>query len=931
MLKIASPRDLIDRRALISRLDDIAQDCAPGQLRDKLLAELAGALEYGTQVIRQRLLDGESGRQLAKERAFLVDQIIRVLYDITLAYIYPMTNPTKSEHIGLVAVGGYGRGELAPFSDIDLLFVLPYKQTPWGEQVVESMLYILWDLGLKVGYSVRSLNECISLSREDLTIRTAMLEARFMWGDKDLFDELKVRFDKEVVAGTGPEFVEAKLAERNARHERMGDTRYVVEPNLKDGKGGLRDLQTLYWIAKYLYRTDDVGELVDQGVLTAAEQRRFDKADNFLWNVRFHLHDIVGRPEERLTFDVQSELAARLGYRERGRTSGVERFMKHYFLNAKEVGDLTRIFCAHFEEQHQKKPLLRLPRLGLRRRTVDGFAVHGDRVSFASEEDLKEEPINMLRLFRVAQKHEFDIHPEALRLITRNLGRIDAILRNDPEANALFLDIMTSKTDPALTLRRMNEAGVFGRFVPDFGRVVAQMQHDMYHHYTVDEHTIRAIEILSKIESGVLADDHPLSNEVIHKVLSRRVLYASILLHDIAKGRGGDHSVLGAKIAGKLCPRFGFTEAETETTAWLVEHHLLMSNIAFKRDIADPKTVEDFVEVVQSPERLRLLVILTVCDIRAVGPGVYNGWKGQLLRDLYERAQDYMTGGQTMEKASLRAEMAREDLRARLSPWPDDVFEAYAQRYYDTYWTSAPIETQAEDARLIHAAEEAGESMVLATKSDSFRAVTQLTLYCEDHPGLFSRLSGALAIGGASIVDARISTTKDSMALDHFSVQDAEGHAYLEKGKLRRLERLVRDTLSGSVQPRQILAQPSAVPSRTRKVFTVAPVVLIDNNASETHTVVEVNGRDRPGLLFDLAQALFDLKLRVHSAHIATFGERAVDVFYLRDLFGHKITHEAKQRSIESRLLEALQDPHARAAKVKDADKDASPAATAAE
>lgn len=929
MLKIAAPREIIDRRALLSQLDAIAQDCAPDQLRDKVLSELTQALKRGTEVIRQRLLDGVSGRDLAKERAFLVDQVIRVLYDVTLSYIYPMTNPTKSEHLGLVAVGGYGRAELAPFSDIDLLFLLPYKQTPWGEQVVETMLYVLWDLGLKVGYSVRSLNECISMSREDLTIRTAMLEARFLWGDKDLFDELKVRFDKEVVAGTGPEFVEAKLAERNARHERMGDTRYVVEPNLKDGKGGLRDLQTLYWLAKYLYRTDDVGELVKQGVLTAAEQRRFDKADNYLWNVRFHLHDIAGRPEERLTFDVQSELAARLGYRERGRTSGVERFMKHYFLNAKEVGDLTRIFCAHLEEQHQKKPLLRLPRLGLRRRSVDGFAVEGDRVGFASEDEIKEEPINMLRLFWVAQKHEFDIHPEALRLITRNLGRIDAKLRNDPEANALFLEILTSKKDPALTLRRLNEAGVFGRFVPDFGRVVAQMQHDMYHHYTVDEHTIRAIEILSKIESGVLADDHPLSNVVIHKLLSRRVLYAAMLLHDIAKGRGGDHSVLGAEIAEKLCPRFGFSEAETETTAWLVRHHLVMSNVAFKRDIADPKTVEDFAEVVQSPERLRLLVVLTVCDIRAVGPGVYNGWKGQLLRDLYERAEDYMTGGRTAERASERAEAARQDLRERLSDWADDDFEAYARRYYDTYWTSTPIETQIEDARLISGAEQAGEPMVLANKSDSFRAVTQLTLYCEDHPGLFSRLSGALAIGGASIVDAKISTTKDGMALDHFSVQDTEGNAYIDKGKLERLERLIHETLSGDIHPHEILAQPSAVPSRTRKVFTVAPVVLIDNNASETHTVVEVNGRDRPGLLFDLARALFDLKLRVHSAHIATFGERAVDVFYLRDLFGHKITHEGKQRAIEKRLLVALQDPQMRAQE-KDP-KDASPAVTAAE
>lgn len=912
MDKIANSREIIDRRALVVRLDERVQDCAPDQLRGLILSELTDALKRGGDVIKGRLEQGEKGHTLARARSFLIDQLIRVLYEFTLSYQYPITNPTKAEHLSLVAVGGYGRGEMAPFSDIDLLFLLPYKQTPWGEQVVESMLYVLWDLGLKVGYSVRSIDECISLSREDLTIRTAMLEARFIWGDKDLFEELKVRWDKEIVAGTGPQFVEAKLAERNARHERMGDTRYVVEPNLKDGKGGLRDLQTLYWIAKYLYRTDDVRELVERGVLTAVEQRRFAKAENFLWTIRFQLHDLVGRPEERLTFDVQAELAQRLGYRDHGRASGVERFMKHYFLNAKEVGDLTRIFCAHLEDQHHRRPLLRMPRLGLRKRSIDGFRIDGGRIGFADEDHLKNDPVNMLHLFRVAQRERLDIHPEALRLITRNLGKIDSKLRGDLVANQLFLEILTSRKDPALALRRMNEAGVFGKFVPDFGRVVAQMQHDMYHHYTVDEHTIRAIEILSKIESGELAEDHPLSVDVIHKVVSRRVLYVGLLLHDIAKGRGGDHSDLGGGVAERLGPRFGLSEAETETTAWLVRQHLLMSNVAFKRDVADPKTVSDFAEIVQSPERLRLLVLLTVCDIRAVGPGVWNGWKGQLLRDLYDRAEDYLTGGQTTEAAGQRAEGAKYALRERLSDWSDEEFEAYASRQYDNYWTGTPLETQVEDAVLIRRADDGEERLILSHTIDDFSAVTQLTLYCEDHPGLFARLSGALAVAGASIVDAKISTTKDGMAIDHFSVQDPDGRAFRDTHKLKRLERVARDTLSGKLKPREVLAKPTAIPSRTRKVFTVAPVVLIDNGASDTHTVVEVNGRDRPGLLFDLTRALFDLKLRIHSAHVATYGERAVDVFYLRDLFGHKVTHETKKRAIEKRLIEALHDPHAR-------------------
>ena len=889
-------------------MDARAYDTAPDKMRTVAHEMLSDALKAGTEEIHARLLDGANGRQCAAARSFLVDQVIRILYDFTLAWQYPMTNPTKSEHLCIAAVGGYGRAELAPFSDIDLLFILPYKQTPWGEQVIESMLYIMWDLGLKVGYSVRSVDECIGLSREDLTIRTALLESRYLWGDKDLFDELKQRFDKEVVAGTGSLFVEKKLAERNDRHARMGDSRYVVEPNLKDGKGGLRDLQTLYWIAKYLYRTDDVRELVKQGVLTEAEHRRFSKAESFLWTVRCHLHDMVGRPEERLTFDVQAALAERLNYVDRPGISGVERFMRHYFLTAKDVGNLTRIFCAYLEEQHHKKPLLSMQRFGLRSRHVEGFGVDGDRINFASENQISDDPVSILRLFQVAQNHSFDIHPKALRLITQNMQLITSQLRNDPKANETFIDMLTSKKDPAKALRRMNEAGVIGRFIPDFGRVVAQMQHDMYHHYTVDEHTIHAIDILSQVEAGEMAEDHPTLDSIIHKVLSRRVLYVAVLLHDIAKGRGGDHSELGADIAEKLCPRFGFTDAETETTAWLVRSHLQMSNMAFKRDLADPKTAADFAEIVQSGERLRLLVCLTVADIRAVGPGVWNGWKGQLLRDLYFITNDCLTGGQGGEGLKYRVEAATEALREKLPSWDDETFAAYTARHTDAYWTSIPLEVCVHDAELILQADAAGDEFCIQTRSDDFTSKTELTLYTEDHPGLFARLAGAIAVVGASIVDAKIFTTKDGMALDHFTIQDHEGGAFKSAAKLERLEEVIRQTMTGDIIPRQVLSKPDAIPSRTRKVFTVTPSVLIDNSASDSHTIIEVSGRDRPGFVSDVTRALFDLKLTIASAHIATFGERAVDTFYVRDLFGHKVTHETRFRRIEERILDGLKN-----------------------
>jgi len=908
MDRIPNQKAIIDRNALTAAMDDRALDASSDQMRGIAHEMLSDALKAGTEEIRARLLGGQNGRQAATARSFLVDQIIRILYDFTLAYQYPMTNPTKSEHLCIAAVGGYGRSELAPFSDIDLLFLLPYKQTAWGEQVIESMLYVMWDLGLKVGYSVRSVDDCISMSKQDLTIRTALLESRYLWGDKDLFSELKTRFDKDVVANTGPEFVEKKLLERNQRHARMGDSRYVVEPNLKDGKGGLRDLQTLYWIAKYLYRTNDVKELVAKGVLTEAEHRLFSKAENFLWTVRCHLHDMTGRPEERLTFDVQGPLAERLNYVDRPGISGVERFMRHYFLTAKDVGDLTRIFCAYLEEQHQKKPLLSMPRFGLRKRRVDGFAVEGDRINFINDNQIVDDPVSILRLFQVAQVNSLDIHPNALRLITQNLRLISSKMRRDVEANKIFIDILTSKKEPAITLRRMNEAGVFGRFIPDFGRVVAQMQHDMYHHYTVDEHTIRAIDILSQIEAGEMAVDHPTLDSVIHKVLSRKVLYVSLLLHDIAKGRGGDHSVLGAEVAEKLCPRFGFTEAETETTAWLVRNHLQMSNVAFKRDLADPKTAADFAEVVQSVERLRLLVCLTVADIRAVGPGIWNGWKGQLLRDLYFITVDHLDGGQGGEGLKYRAQAAIDELREKLPAWDEKAFDDYVNRHTPAYWTSVPLDTRVRDAELLKLADASGDKFCISMRSDNFTSKTELTLYTEDHPGLFARLAGAIAVVGATIVDAKIFTTKDGMALDHFTLQDYDGEAFKSKAKMDRLEQVIRQTMAGDIIPRQVLSKPEAIPSRTRKVFTVSPSVLIDNNASDTHTVIEVSGRDRPGFVSDVTRALFDLKLTISSAQVTTYGERAVDTFYVRDLFGHKITHESRFKRIEERILDGLKN-----------------------
>ena len=908
------PRGKEDLDGFAARLETLAAAGKPvSEIRPQVLACARAMLEPARERVRDDFFAHRlNGAEVVAANTRIVDTLLAALFDFTVTTVFPRANPTKGERMALVAQGGYGRGDLAPHSDIDLLFLLPYKKTPHSEQVIEYVLYLLWDLGFKVGQAIRSVDECVRLAKEDTTIRTALLESRLVAGDRDLYESFRRRFRAEVVDGTGPAYVEAKLAERDERHKKLGDSRYVLEPNIKEGKGGLRDLHTLFWIAKYIYGVDDVSRMVELGVISERESRRFAKAQNFFWTVRCYLHYLTGRPEDRLTFDMQERIAGLMGYTDHAGTRGVERFMKHYFLWAKEVGALTRIFCAALEDQHKRRPRLRFSFFGSAARKVDGFVIERGRVRVADDNAFKDDPVAMIRLFHVAHREDVDIHPATLKLLTRSLPLINDKLRRNKDANRLFLELLADKRNPEATLRYMNEAGVFGRFVPDFGRVIAQMQHDMYHVYTVDEHTIFALGILHRIEEGELKDVMPVATEAIHKINSRRALYVALLLHDIAKGRGGDHSVLGEKVAKRLGPRLGLSDEETETVAWLVRYHLIMSTTAFKRDIDDPRAVADFVGVVQSPERLRLLTCLTAADIRAVGPNVWNGWKAALLRELYYAAEAVMSGQHSGRARAERVAAAREALRARLADWSDDAFTAYADRSYAPYWLAFDADTHVHHAELVKKADGDGQLLNIDLREDDFRAVTEVTVYTVDDAGLFSRIAGAIALAGANIVDAKIFTMADGMALDSFWVQDVEGRPVSEPASQRRLRDTLEKVISKSRRLGRKLRIKATLPARTR-VFRDTPRVLIDNTASGTHTVIEVNGRDRPGFLYDVTAALSELNLQISSAKISTYGTRAVDVFYVKDLFGLKVTHESRLETIRERLMEAVKEPEAEA------------------
>ena len=850
-----------------------------------------------------------ASRALTRAQVYLTDGLVTTALRVAQDHLHPSINPTDSERLAVLGVGGYGRAEMAPHSDVDLLFLTPWKITPWAESVIESLLYMLWDLKLKVGHASRTVNDCLRLARDDITIRTALLECRFLAGDQSLATELGDRLWAELFNKTGPEFIDAKLVERSERHLRQGGQRYVLEPNVKEGKGGLRDLQTLYWIGKYLHRVPSAEGLVAAGLLTREEYDTFTRAEDFLWAVRCHLHYIAGRAVEQLTFDMQVEVAARMGYRDSAGRRGVEHFMQDYFRHATRVGDLTRVFLTELEARHAKSEPRLLGFFRRRKRLKAGFRLTQGRIDVAHATTFSADKLNLLRAFEEALRTGYLMHPNTMRLIASHLELIDDDMRANREANAIFLDLLLNHGNPERALRRMNELGVLGAFIPEFERIVAMMQFNVYHHYTVDEHIIQCISILAQIERGELIEELPVVSGILKEGINRRVIYLATMLHDIGKGRPEDHSILGAQIARRLCPRLGLPQDEADTVEWLVRYHLLMSDMAQKRDIGDPRTVRDFAKLVKTKRRLDLLTVLTVCDIRGVGPNTWNNWKAMLLRQLHRDTAAALEGGLETLNRENRENEAKRALRQRLADWDAKDLRAELGRHYPPYWQALSTDAHAVFARLLKGLNDAEIRIDLHPDAD--RDATRACFALADHPGIFSRLAGALALVGANVVDARTYTSKDGYATAVFWVQDAEGHPY-EVARLPRLRAMIDKTLAGEVLAREALADRGRVKKRDRE-FRFPTHITFDNEGSDIYTIIEVDTRDRLGLLYDLTRTLATSNIYIASAVIATFGAQVVDSFYVKDMFGLKLHTRAKQETLEKKLRAAITEGAERA------------------
>ncbi|MGB5863949.1 MAG: [protein-PII] uridylyltransferase [Sulfitobacter sp.] len=903
----ALPADIYDADAVDAALSEAAEGLSAVEIRTAAVKILRAAQTQGRARIAQEFaaspFDSEA---MTASYTYLTDGMVKSVLSLSARHLHPPRKSTPA--LSVIGVGGYGRGEMAPFSDVDLLFLLPGKITNWASDTIEAMLYILWDLKLKVGHSSRTIRDCVQLASEDYTIQTALLEHRYVCGDLALAHKLDETLKKDLFSGSGRDFIEAKLAERDSRHLKHGQ-RYVVEPNVKEGKGGLRDLQSLFWIAKFIHGVEHSADLVTEGVFRENEYRTFKEAENFLWAVRGHLHLLTNRATEQLTFDMQVSVAEAMNYENREGRRAVEVFMQAYFRHATAVGDLTRIFLTKLEDMHVKSEPL-LERLFRRKpRTKVGYRVVHNRLDIEDEPEFLSDPLNLLRLFEEALRTGMLIHPDAMRTVKGNLHLIDDTLRNDTEAQRIFLDLMLKHGNPERALRRMNELGVLATFIPEFEPIVAMMQFNMYHSYTVDEHTIQTIANLARIEKNELEEELPVASSILNRGVNRRVLYVALLLHDIGKGRPEDHSILGAQIVRKVAPRLGLKQDEVDTAEWLVRYHLLMSDMAQKRDIADPRTVRDFAKAVQTVKRLDLLCVLTVCDIRGVGPTTWNNWKAVLIRALYRQTKRALeTGLEDLNRQNRGAE-AKKTLRAALPDWPKKALKAETARHYDPYWQGLHVTAHVAFAELFRDLNE--DVINIDLHPDEDRDATRVCFVMPDHHGIFSRLTGALALVGANVVDARSYTTKDGYVTDAFWIQDSEGNAY-EASKLARLRQMIEKTLRGEVIARDALKSRDKIKKR-EKAFRVPTHITFDNEGSEIYTIIEVDTRDRPGLLYDLARALAGANVYIANAVIATYGEQVVDTFYVKDMFGLKYHSESKQRMLEKRLREAIEEGVARA------------------
>ena len=873
--------------------------------KKELFSNLKNQLDEKNDLIKKIFLGTSDGSLNVGLNSILIDSMLRVVFKKIYHKIFNNTDYIFS----IIAVGGYGRGELAPCSDLDLLFLLPnnlkINESKHAEEVIQFILYILWDLGYSVGHSTRTIDDCIEKSKLDLTISTALLEKRFIVGNEDVFSLLNDKFTLFIKNTKTLKFVEAKLVESELRHKRFGGSRYVVEPNVKDGKGGLRDLHTLIWISKFAYKVDSVSKLINMGALSKKEAASFAESQRFLLSVRCHLHYRAFREDDRLAMDAQLDLAKTMNFKNTITQKDVERFMKRYFLATKTVGSLTRIFCAAIETEFNKP--LRLSFLSFKKKEdVYPFDIELGRLFVKNKEVLSENPVNIIKLFNISHNKNIDIHPKTLRYLTSLQRLINYEVRNDFDANKMFLDILTSDKDSTRTLRLMNESNILGKFIPEFQKIVGLMQFDMYHSYTVDEHTIFTISNLYSLKNGEFKNFAPLASKIILEISSKKCLFVAMLLHDIAKGRKGDHSENGSLIASVVCPRLGLSKEETKTVEWLILYHLLMSKTAFRYELGDARVIKSFVDKVKSVERLKLLLVLTVADIKGVGPEIWNDWKGSLITELYSKSFDMLQKDNVNELIKT-PKKSFENFLVENGLTNSDA-KQYCGYYYDNYWEIFKLSRIINHYEIFRNMYKDSKKFKVHLFDESKLKATELLVIAPDHHGLFSLISGLVSASGYDVVNAKIITRSDGYALDTFFIQNKNRQPIIEEHSKKKLLKVISQGLEGNFNVEKALNKRwEEIPARFRAIK--APTrVIIDNNMSDEYSILEIKCKNAPGVLYRITKVITSLGLQINTANVSTYGDRVVDIFYIKDAFGSKIDNNKSMDKVKMSILKTLEE-----------------------
>ncbi len=858
-------------------------------------------------VIKEIFFKSSDGTLYAGLNSIVTDNLISYIYDISTQNIIKNNN----DNIALVATGGYGRGELAPHSDIDILFLLPdinNKQIKLVlEKKIETILYYLWDLGFNVGHSTRTVNELLKDCKNDQMFLTSLLESRFLIGNKNLFSIFKSKFENYIFKSNTLNFLKTKLNEAELRHKRYGSSRYVVEPNVKEGKGGIRDLHTLIWIAKHAYKATSVSDLLKKGALLKSELYSFADAHRFLLSVRCYLHLKIGRKDDNLTTDSQIEIAEKMKFRKISSQTSVERFMKRYFLAAKVVGNLTQIFCFAIEEDFKKSIRFNFFNK-IKKNIPHPFNLKNKRIAIIKKDFFIDNPSNLIKIFNLSHFLNIDIHPKTIRFVADCTKLINRTSINDEQLNLMFLDILTSKDDPTDILRLMNDSNILGRLIPEFQKIVGLIQYDMYHYYTVDEHTIFTISNIHSVKKGYFKNISSFASEAISNVRSFKPLMVGMFLHDIAKGQDGDHSINGSEISKKICSRLGLNSYETEIVSWLVLNHLLLSKIAFRYDLTDNNIIDKCAKIIKTKEKLDLLLILTVCDIKAVGPDIWNDWKGALIHELYIKVREKILNESSVKVISHEKNLKEEKIYKFLKNkvWTNKKINKYIYHLNENYWKLFQFDTIQKHALNFNELCEKKEKLSIKIYNKTNLNLIELIVIAPDHHGLFSKISGIVSSCGFDIVTAKIFTRTDGYALDTFLIQYKNKNSIFEKKVQDNLISTLKSGLEGRYNyEKELKNRWQEIPTRFRKMK--APIsVNFNNDTSSKYSVIEVNCKNSPGVLYIITKIFSELGMQVNTASISSYGNRAQDIFYISDLFGEKIKNDEKIREIKTLLLTNL-------------------------